>query len=302
MEPAPVFSIIAAISTLLAAAGAQAQTPPPPAPVPYAIPFQLRPAAVGNVARLDTSIAVSDAAGTNTDVVSLLLVSYKVHPKVASLVRLGLVSHSPDSGESAVTLTNVALGATALLHAAGPWRVTGFLGVALPVGSGGGNDPSADDVAANRSGTWARSFMDNAMFAVNDLTIFPGVDVAYVSRRLTVQAEATVLQLLRVRGDEVQPDESKTNLTAGLSVGSWLLPFLSVGGEFRYQRWLSTPAAVEANDAMRANATVALGVRTKLDLGADVVARPGVSFALGLDDPLGAEDWRIVQVDVPVSF
>ena len=122
----------------------------------------------------------------------------------------------------------------------------------IPVGSGGGDDAKPEKTTANGAGIRARSAMDNAMFAVNDFTVFPGVDFAYVAGGFTAQIEATVLQLTRVKGDK-QPamgfpkneDKSKTNFTMGVHVGYFLAPLLSVGVEWRHQRWLSTPKAVE---------------------------------------------------------
>ena len=71
--------------------------------------------------------------------------------------------------------------------------------------------------------------MDNALFAVNDCTVIPGASVAYVAHRVTVQAEATLLQLTRVRGDKVQAEASKTNCTSGLHVGYFVDKMVSLG-------------------------------------------------------------------------
>src|SRR5690606_5383056 len=104
--------------------------------------------------------------------------------------------------------------------------------------------------AAAGSGIYARSAMDNAMFAVNYLTFFPGLGIAYVADGLTVQAEATVLSLHRARGGEsAEPDEHRVNFTSGVHVGYFVLESLSLGADLRYQRWLSTPSAVEADEA-----------------------------------------------------
>ena len=81
------------------------------------------------------------------------------------------------------------------------------------------------------------------MFAADYFTVFPGVDLAYVNHGFTVQVEATLLQLFRVRGDD-DPGRTttrRTNLTAGLHVGYFFIPQLSAGAELRHQRWLSTP-------------------------------------------------------------
>ena len=63
-----------------------------------------------------------------------------------------------------------------------------------------GDTPAAGAATANSAGIRARSAMDNAMFAVNYFTAIAGGDLAYVDHKLTVQLEATLFQLLRVRG------------------------------------------------------------------------------------------------------
>jgi hypothetical protein len=105
-------ALIAAVLSCSAAAMAQdpaaapsaAEAPPPepaaakPKPPPYSLPWQLRPAVVGNVVRSDTAFAFyKDAAGkeSGSTVASMLLASYKVTESFAPMVRLGVVSNSP---------------------------------------------------------------------------------------------------------------------------------------------------------------------------------------------------------------
>ena len=296
----------AALLLRAAEAGAQA---------PYSLPWQLRPVAAGNVVRSDTAVALMEDPATGdggSTVASMLLASYKVTPALAPLVRLGLVRQSPPAGASSTALVNPALGALYGLKLSDTLKLGLFVGVTIPVGQGGGNSPDAARLAAAKAGILARSAMDNAMFAVNDLTIFPGAGLAYVAGGLTVQGEVTVLQLFRVRGDEApaagmpppNPDSKKTNSTMGLHVGYFVIPQISLGGELRYQRWLSTPKAVDADptDTLRDNLTFAVGPRGHFQLGEKVWLRPGVAYAQGLDDPMSAASYRIVKVDVPVEF
>jgi hypothetical protein len=144
--------------------------------------------------------------------------------------------------------------------------------------------------------------MDNAMFATNYFTIFPGVGFAYVAHGLTLQVEATLLQLFRVRGKAYEPDESRTNLTMGMHVGYFFLPVLSLGAELRHQRWLSSPAAIAGKPELRDTTTVAIGPRVHFKLGENVWFRPGIVYARGLDKPLTASDYNIVQLDLPFIF
>lgn len=283
--------------------------PPPadkPKPPPYSLPFQLRPVAPGNVIRADTTFATYDSPATGdsgTTVASSLLASYKVTPAFAPLVRVGLVHNSPPVGESGTSLLNPVLGGIYGLQLSPQLKLGLFLGLTLPIGSGGGNDGAPEKRAANRAGIWARAAMDNAMFAVDYFTVFPGVDLAYVAHGFTAQAELTLLQLTRVKGDApIVPDPSNTNLTGGIHLGYFVIPMLSVGAELRHQRWLSTPTPVEANSALRDTTTVAFGPRVHLKLGPTMWLRPGISFGLPLDDPMKDSSYKLFQLDVPFVF
>jgi hypothetical protein len=77
-----------------------------------------------------------------------------------------------------------------------------------------------------------------------------------------------------------------------------------VGAELRYQRWLSTPAFVETpgGAARRDTLTIAAGPHLHLMLSETITLRPGFAYARGLDAPLAAADYRIVQIDFPVAF
>lgn len=332
--------IVAAVLSCSAAALAQEAAPAPvpaeaapaepaaakPKPPPYSLPWQLRPAVVVNVVRSDTAFAFyKDNAGkeSGSTVASMLLASYKVTDEFAPMVRVGVVSNSPPSSvmaagkpvDSAVNFINPVLGGTYAIKPAKPLRLAFFLGLAIPVGSGGGDDAKPESTTANAAGIRARSAMDNAMFAVNDFTVFPGVDFAYVAGGFTAQIEATLLQLTRVKGDKQpamgapkNPDKSKTNFTMGVHVGYFLAPFLSVGMEWRHQRWLSTPKSVEADEASmtpqgsRDTSTFAVGPRFHFKLSDSVWFRPGVAYAMATDKPLEKADYKIVQLDLPIAF
>ncbi len=281
----------------------EADTPEAPkvAPAPsgkYSLPWMLRPAVPATVARLDTVGAWFNGGST---VVTGLIGSYRVTRSFAPVVRMALVSHQPDAGGGRLALTNPVLGATYAIEPAPEWRIAAFLGATVPVGSGGGNTPSPEVAAAVRAGIPARSAMDNAMFAVNDFTVLPGVDVAWVKGRFTAQGEATVLFLSRVRGERVQADARRINLTAGLHLGYFVLDALSVGAELRMQHWLSTPVAVSANPKARDTRTAALGLRYHQKVG-PVLLRPGVSYTRPLDAPLSAQGYQMFQLDLPFVF
>jgi hypothetical protein len=256
-----------------------------------------------SVVRSDTTAAFYEDAASNrgTTVASTILASYKVTPEIAPLIRMGFVQNSPPQGGAALSLMNPVFGGVYAMKPNPELRLAFFLAIAVPFGQGGGNTPDPDRVLATRSGVPARSAMDNAMLAVNDLVVFPGADLAWVAGGLTVQLEVTVLQLTRVRGADVQRDASRTNLTGGVHLGYFFLPQLSLGAELRHQRWLSTPAAVESDGSLRDTTTFAMGPRVHIKLG-DLWFRPGIAYARGIDAPMSTSRYNIVQLDLPVVF
>ena len=69
-------------------------TPLAPAipPAPYSLPWQLRPAAVGNVVRFDNSYAFYEVGEKKGQTLaSMLLATYKINPSFSALLRLALV-------------------------------------------------------------------------------------------------------------------------------------------------------------------------------------------------------------------
>jgi hypothetical protein len=308
---APVAAETAATAEPLAAEAPPVDAAPaaPPKPPPYSIPFGLRPALAVNVVRLDTALGlfkdpVSGKSGSTF--VGTLLASKKIGDSVSALVRLGMVSNTPpdtamDPG-SGTGFMNPVIGIN-YMHKVDDFRITPFLGMAFPLGSGGGDKPDAAQALARNDGIFTRSAMDNAMFAVNDFVIFPGLDIAYIKSGLTLQIEATVLQLRRVRGnDMVQPDAMRTNFTGGFHAGYFFVPAFSFGAELRHQRWLSTPAAVKANDKLRENTTFAFGPRFHIKVTETAWLRPAITYTVPLDDPMSDREYKIIQLDIPFIY
>ena len=314
--PAPALPAVSAPAPA-ATAVANANVAPAPAPAappaPYSLPWQLRPVAAANVLRSDTAFALYDngADAKGSTVATMLLASYKVTQTIAPLVRLGFVQNdAPAAGVDGTSFVNPIVGAT-YARRASAIRWAAFLGATIPVGMGGGNMPDAGAATANSSGVRARSAMDNAMFAVNYLTAIAGGDVAYVDHKLTVQLEATLFQLMRVRGDTAasSTDSTRTNSTVGLHAGVFIIPMVSLGGEIRYQRWLTTPtqlssagSKVDIADAAKDTMTVAIGPRAHFAIGTNMWLRPGISYARALDKPLSDASYNVLQIDVPLYF
>jgi hypothetical protein len=279
---------------------------PKPAPPPYSLPWQLRPLNVATVVRSDTSVAFYDTttgeSGTTT--ASMLLGSYKLTPELAPLFRLGYVYNDApaiDGGPpSGAALVNPLVGLTYATQAFG-LRFAGFAGGTIPVGQGGGDTTDMGAVEAAARGIPARSCMDNAMFATNYATIIGGVGAGWVGHGFTAQLELTTLQLFRVRGADTQ-DERRTNFTAGVHGGYFIVPWLSLGTELRYQRWLSDAAPVRNNPDARETVTFAVGPRLHFKLSGKRWLRPGLSYSRMLDAPFSSSDYQMVQLDIPFVF
>jgi hypothetical protein len=287
---------------LLPRASAAEAPPPPP---PYSVPWLLRPVTAATVVRLDETVAFSTdpATGADTDTaVTSLIATWKLTPRWVpvfrqSWVRRGVSSGVPGTGSA---FSNPLLGVSYVRPLRGRWRMAAFLSSTVPAGGGGGDTPDAAQAAAIAAAAPARSAMDNALFAVNYWTLIGGLGVARVSPRLTLQAEATVLQLDRVRGPRSQ-DGHRTNFTAGLHAGRFLMPRVSIGAELRLQRWMSDAAPVRADGRAREQATFAFGARAHLRMGRHWL-RPGLSYTRALDAPMKARGYDIVQLDVPFAF
>lgn len=305
--------LLTTLGVFLGAASGRAETPQtspptattPEAPVPYSLPWQLRPAAVANGLRLDTSIASwESSAGDGSTTVFGVIATRKVSRRMALLGRVSYVASRPPrpgTERSGNVLSNALLGATFLKSRPSGLRVGFFFATALPVGGGGGDSPDSGDAAGLTRAIATRSAMDNALFATNYFTLIGGATVAKVTRAATIQAEATVLQLFRARGPGSQ-DGARTNFTSGVHVGRSFNTRVSGGAELRYQRWLSDAAPARSNPAARETLTLAFGPRMHFRLAGNRWVRPGLSLTLPLDDPLGDQKYRVLQIDVPVSF
>lgn len=282
---------------------APAPTPAPaPPPAPYSVPWQLRPVAAATVFRWDTAMSFYDNPMKQSaeTVASTMLVSYKIG-SFAPLVRAAFVQNDTGTGGpgSGMSIVNPLLGLIYGFQPMPKLRVGLFVGATVPIGQGGSKPAGMDTTAAaTAAGVYARSAMDNALFAVNYTTVLPGFGVAYVDRGFTAQIEATVLQLTRVRNADIDRDSSRTNFTTGIHLGYFVHKQVSLGTELRYQRWLSTPAIVTMFPDRRDSLSAAIGVRGHFKPGGKVWFRPGLAYARGFDAPMTTRGDNIVQLDL----
>lgn len=280
---------------------------PKPAAAPYTLPFQLRGVTPGRVFRIDTQVAAFDSK-LNLDpaVVSFFTLGYAFTPEIGLAARIAYVNASTVNDDRRGSIfSNPALIATWAPKIHPDLRFSGVLGVALPFGGGGGDNPNPYSKNARTAAALAAAAMHNAMFAPNDLCLAPGVDIAYVKHGVTLQAEATAIFAFRMRGEQDQPDERKVNFTTGLHFGYFIAPWVSFGTELRYQRWISPPKAVDKasnRDALMDTVSIALGPRLHFKLSDSSWLRPAITYSRGLDDPMSASNYQIVQIDLPFSY
>jgi hypothetical protein len=280
----------------------------------YSLPFQLRPVTAGTVVRSDSSFASYESASAKGGFgfVSELTATYRIPGTgsapgtgLAPLLKLTVANDSPPGGATGgFAFVNPLVGASYAVALGSGFRASAFLGVTIPVGMGGGDTPDPGALDARTVGPVVRAGMDNALFAVNDFTVIPGIDIAYVAHGFTAQIEATLFQLERVRGATVQHEASKTNFTSGLHVGYFLVDALSLGAELHYQRWIDAPFGVELGKPGTSWDLVSLTVGPRMHFQTGGVwIRPGIAYTRGFDAPMSspAND-NIVQLDVPVIF
>lgn len=314
---ATIFSAILVLSSVISvprAAFARADA----MPQRYSLPWQLRPVTIGNAARVESGVAAFDDPNGNLDLelATVVTASYRVTPEWAPMLRLGFVGNdAPGAARDGGSFVNPVVGVT---HARrlGGYELAVFAATTIPVGTGGGNTANPSAAKANAASRTARP-MDDAMFAVNYLTPIVGADLAYVSHGFTAQVEASLLQLVRVRGDRSAEasDALRTSAVMGLHLGYFMGSYFSLGTDLRYQRWLSHPTylhptrreRVPVPDTRMDVFTVAIGPRFHFALGAQCGIHPGVSFVRGFDSrgfdaPFIDDQTTAIQVDIPVQF
>ena len=291
------------------------QPPPHPKPAPYSVPFQLRTVMAASAIRSDTSFGAyqNAAAQGGFAVVSALAGAFRI-PGTGAAPGTGLAPYAkvtvvgdsaPGTATGGFAFVNPLLGLMYGLSFGSGWRASASLGVTLPVGMGGGDTPNKGALDARTVGPIVRADMDNSLFAVNDVAVVPGLDLAYVAHGFTAQLEATLFQLERVRGEAAQPEASKTNLTTGIHAGYFVLDCLSLGAELRYQRWLNAPIAVDQYKPGTSFDMLSFGVgpRLHIHVAGDIWVRPGIAYTRGFDHPMTSPgNYNIVQLDVPVVF
>lgn len=304
----PTLAVAAEDSTagVLSAPAATASLAAPAAPLRYDLPWQLRPVTIGTAVRLESEAAgFNDAPNGNLDAAytTMLTASVQLTREWAPMLRLGFVGNdAPGAALDGSSFVNPVVGAT-YARQLGTTRLALFGATAIPVGTGGGDAPNLGAAKTNAQSMVARP-ADQAMFAVNYLTVIGGGDVAYVNHGFTAQGEVALQQSVRVRRSSSAgaADAFRTNSSVGLHLGYYLGSHFSLGADLLYQRWLSNPTGLNSDTL-----TVAGGPRLHFKVGKQGGIHPGLSFVRGFDGrgfdaPLVTAQPTGLQIDVPVMF
>lgn len=282
------------------------------------LPWQLHSVTTANLVQADIGAAVFRDPQGNIDMAqtTALSASYQLTDRWAPMIRLGFVgNNAPGAALDGTSFGNPIAGATFTRTVNGR-RLALFAAVAIPVGSGGGNEPDPRAARTNAAAITARP-ADEAMFEVNYATSIVGADVAYVKHGFTAQAEATLLQSVRVRGDKTATgaDAFRTRATVGAHLGLFVGSHVSLGADLEYRRWLSHPTMLDAMTDPRvpsanedpATLTTSIGARVHFHVGKASI-HPGLSYARGFDGlalhgPMNiTKQTNAVGITVPVLF
>lgn len=148
---------------------------------------------------------------------------------------------------------------------------------------------------------------------INYATAIVGGDIAYVNNGFAVQAEASLSQSVRARGDKTAAgtDSFRTRATIGTHLGLFLGRHVSLGADVQYLRWLSvdemTDARIPLDDDDMATLTASIGVRVHVHVG-NASVHPGLSYTRGFDGlalhgPMDiTKQTNAIGITVPVLF
>lgn len=299
------------VLSLLAQQIATAQ--PAPEAEEASLPWQLHSLTTASVVEAISGVAVFRDPQGNVDIAetTTLFARYRLTDRWAPTLRLAVTANdAPGAALDGASFANPIAGVryTRDLHR---WRFAMRAALALPLGTGGGNAPDPRAARTNTASITARP-ADEAMFAVNDATAIVSADVAYVTHGFTAQAEMTLLQSVRARGDA--SDALRTRGAAGVHLGMFLGTHVSLGADLEYRRWLSHPEMLDtpgdpripSAHEQRATVTASIGARVHVRVGRTTL-RPGLSYMRGFAGLAPhlmtiTKQTSAVAISIPVEF
>lgn len=271
-----------------------ASAEPEPDAEEASLPWLLHSVTASNVVLADSTAAVFRDPQGNVDInaTTVLSASYQLGDGWAPSLRLGFAgNNAPGAALDGTSFGNPIAGATYTRTMTSRSRLALFAAVAIPVGSGGGDNPDPRSARTNAASITARP-VDEAMFSVNYATAIVGADIVFAKHGFTAQAEATLLQSIRARGNKTidGTDALRTRATMGAHLGMFLGRHVSVGADLEYRRWLSHPTMVDAMTDARVpiaggdltTLTASIGARVHFHVG-NASVHPGLSYTRGFD-------------------
>ena len=220
--------------------------------------------------------------------------SYDVNRWVSVFGRVGMVHNTSNDTATATGIGNPVVGATFNFVSRPHLKIGGIAGASIPVGSGGGNAPSAGMLRA-----WTNSIdWGGVMFAVDHFDMQTGFNTTFVGGAFALRFESTLHQLLRVRGakaDVLGANATVTSSTATLSFAP--VSRLTFSGAFSETRFWNTPKAIQESPRSRVDYYGIGAIATSFDVGR-VACAPSLSYARALDLPLRDAKFQVVELDL----
>jgi hypothetical protein len=229
---------------------------------------------------------------------TLLNVEYAWTRSFSTFVGVASVYNESSGLESATELANPTFGVNLRFEVTKHLTLGAQSGLMPPIGTGGGDTPSpAAQRALMNSIDWG-----GTMYAVNHLDLFNGVHADYSIKKLNLQFETTLHELLRVRGQNADPVGRIAAMTWTTATVSYaFFPALSLSTVFSQNFVWNTPTYVAMDPNARADHYFSAGVSTVVNL-AGVELSPGFVYSRALDLPLSGQGFQVAELDVGFSL
>ena len=229
---------------------------------------------------------------------TVLIGAYDINKWVSVFGRLGTVHNASQDAPSATGVGNPIVGMTFNLPGTDHIKLGGITGVSIPIGSGGGNAPSAGMLRA-----WCNSTdWGGVMFAVNQLDVQAGLNSTFLAGPLSLRVESTLHELSRVRGEKADIYGANSTVTSSTATVSYsIMSKVSVSSAISETRFWNTPKAIQDSPTSRVDYYYIGGISTDLRV-AGVGVTPAISYARALDLPLSADKFQVVELDLGFSL
>lgn len=249
------------------------------------------PSPVGVNVTLSSSLVLRPESRQQT-LIQVLSGSYAVNSWLSAWGRVGWAA------DSATAFANPAAGLTANVPIGKHLVLGGLVGLTAPLGTGGGNAPSANLLKA-----WTNSIdWGGAMYAVDHVDAMAGVHGAFTLGNATLALDSTLHELTRVRGEKVDPLGAHASVTSTTATLSYALhPKLTLSSAMSETRFWNKPTCIQESPASAQDYFFIAGVSSAVNIGGVDVA-PALSYARALDLPLSADKFQVVELDLGFSL